>query len=171
MYTFSRLRRASEIVHLMPKPVTIMNPRIRLKVDMSRHDVSETVVHPHFTNIQRSLQVARQILSGHSSLNRQIVLITDGLPTAHFEREWLYMLYPPDARTEEATMREARLCERESITINIFLISTWSQSREDIRFAYRMAESTRGRVFFPAGRDLDRFVVWDYVARKRELLG
>jgi uncharacterized protein with von Willebrand factor type A (vWA) domain len=49
-------------------------------------------------------------------------------------------------------------------------VPSWSQSEEDIRFAYRLAESTRGRVFFTAGDDLDRCVVWDYVSRKRELL-
>ena len=82
----------------------------------------------------------------------------------------LYLLYPPDQRTEDATMREAMLCAREGITINIFLLSTWNQSEEDIRFAYKLAESTRGRVFFTAGNDLDRYVVWDYVQRKREIV-
>jgi uncharacterized protein with von Willebrand factor type A (vWA) domain len=67
-------------------------------------------------------------------------------------------------------MREAQLCAREGITINIFLISSWSQSEEDVHFAYRMAESTRGRVFFPGGEDLDRYVVWDYIKRRREIL-
>ena len=52
-------------------------------------------------------------------------------------------------------MREGRHCRREGITINIFLLPTWSQSREDVQFAYRLAESTAGRVFFTAGRDLD----------------
>ena len=68
--------------------------------------------------------------------NRQIILITDGLPTAHFEGQMLYLLYPPDPRTEEATMREGMCCQREGITINIFLLPSWSQSEEDMRFAY-----------------------------------
>ena len=68
-------------------------------------------------------------------------------------------------------MREGALCQREGITINMFLVPSWSQSEEDIRFAYRLAESTSGRVFFTAGNDLDRFVVWDYIDRKREILG
>ena len=55
--------------------------------------------------------------------------------------------------------------------LGFFLIPSWSQSEEDIRFAYRVAESTQGRVFFTAGSDLDRFVVWDYLERKREILG
>ena len=67
-------------------------------------------------------------------------------------------------------MREAQLCQREGITINIFLLQSWSQSSEDIQFAYRMAESTKGRVFFTAGKDLDRFVVWDYLNRRRSIV-
>ena len=82
----------------------------------------------------------------------------------------LYMLYPPHPLTEEATLREAMLCQRDNITINLFLVPSWSQSEEDIRFAYRVAESTRGRVFFTGGNDLDRYVVWDYVNRRREVV-
>jgi uncharacterized protein with von Willebrand factor type A (vWA) domain len=102
--------------------------------------------------------------------NRQVVLITDGMPTAHFEGEMLYLLYPPHERTESATMREAQLCAREGITINIFLLNSWNQTREDVQFAYRVAESTRGRVFFTAGRELDRYVVWDYIKRRRLII-
>ncbi len=171
MYTFARLRSASEIVELMPKPVTIHDPWVRLRADMSRDDISEQQIHPHFTNIQHALRLARQNLAGIDSANKQIILITDGLPTAHFEDSMLYMLYPPDKTTEEATMREGALCQRENITINMFLVPSWSQSEEDIRFAYRLAEKTRGRVFFTSGKDLDRCVVWDYIDRKREILG
>ena len=97
-------------------------------------------------------------------------MITDGLPTAHFEDEKLYMLYPPDPRTEQATMREAMLCSKNEITINIFLIPSWSQSQEDVRFAQRLAQTAKGRVFFTSGRDLDRFVLWDYVQNRRDIL-
>jgi uncharacterized protein with von Willebrand factor type A (vWA) domain len=72
--------------------------------------------------------------------------------------------------TEQATLREAALCNREGITINIFLVPSWSQNEEDIRFAYRMAQSTRGRVIFTSGRDLDRFVIWDYVQNRRDII-
>ena len=170
MYTFAKLCPRQRIVDLLPKPVTITDPIVRLRADMSREDISERQVHPHFTNIQHSLQLARQMLAAQDTPNRQVILITDGLPTAHFDKNMLYMLYPPDRLTEEATMREAFLCQRENITINMFLVPSWSQSEEDIRFAYRLAESTTGRVFFTAGRDLDRFVVWDYVNQKREIL-
>lgn len=170
MYTFGKLRRQGEIIELMPKPVTLHDPFVQLKVDMSRPEVSEHMVHQHFTNIQHSLKLARTLLSNQNTPNRQVMLITDGLPTAHFEDSTLYMLYPPHRVTEEATMREAMLCAQEGITINTFLVPSWSQSEEDIRFAHRLSESTKGRVFFTAGGDLDRFVVWDYINRKREIL-
>jgi uncharacterized protein with von Willebrand factor type A (vWA) domain len=170
MYSFAKPVRSPDIATLMPKPVTLFDPVVRLRVDMSREDISEYYVPPHFTNIQHALQMGRQFLSAQDTPNRQIILITDGLPTAHMDPPHLYLLYPPDHRTETATMREGGRCQREGITINIFLLPSWSQSSEDVQFAYRLAESTKGRVFFTAGRDLDRYVVWDYLNRRREIL-
>jgi uncharacterized protein with von Willebrand factor type A (vWA) domain len=170
IYTFAKPRHISEVAGLMPKPVTVYSPVVRLKANLSDPKISELQIPPHFTNIQHGLQLARKFLSVQDTPNRQVILITDGLPTAHFEGEMLYLLYPADDRTESATMREAHLCARDGITINIFLLSNWNQSREDVQFAYRMAESTKGRVFFTAGRELDRYVVWDYIKRRRQII-
>ncbi|HEY0982315.1 VWA domain-containing protein [Schlesneria sp.] len=171
MASFAKPRHFSEVAALMPKVVTIYDPVVRLRADMSREEVTESDIPPHFTNIQHALQLGRQFLSTRDTPNRQVILITDGLPTAHFEGQHLYLLYPSDPATEAATMREALLCQREGITINIFLLPSWSQTREDIQFAHRLAETTKGRVFFTAGRDLDRFVVWDYVNHRKSILG
>jgi len=170
LFTFAKLRRPGEIVALLPKPVSVGDPVVRWRVDMSNENVSEVQLPQHFTNIQHGLRLARQLLAAQDTPNRQVILITDGLPTAHFEGQHLFLLYPPDRRTEEATMREGRFCQREGITINIFLLPTWMQSSEDVQFAHRLSESTAGRVFFTAGRDLDRYVVWDYVKRRREII-
>jgi uncharacterized protein with von Willebrand factor type A (vWA) domain len=170
MYTFAKPRRTVDIPTLMPKPVTLFDPWVRLRYDMSNPKTSELLVPPHFTNIQHALQLARRYLSVQDTPNRQVILITDGLPTAHFEGEILHLRYPPDGATETATLREAQLCAREGITINIFLLASWNQSQEDVRFAYHVAESTRGRVFFTAGVELDRFVVWDYIKRRRQII-
>jgi uncharacterized protein with von Willebrand factor type A (vWA) domain len=170
MYTFAKPRFTADIASLMPKPVTIYDSVVRLRADMSDPNMTERRVPPHFTNIQHALHLARRFLGAQDTPNRQAILITDGLPTAHFEGEKLFMLYPPDPRTESATLREAQLCAREGITINIFLLSGWNQSPEDVRFAYDMAESTKGRVFFVAGRDLDRYVVWDYLKRRKQII-
>jgi uncharacterized protein with von Willebrand factor type A (vWA) domain len=170
MYTFAKPRHVSEIASLLPKPVTLYDSVVRLRADMSDPRMSEMSIPPHFTNIQHGLRLARQFLTAQDTPNRQIMVITDGLPTAHFEGEHLYLLYPPDPRTEEATLREAHICAREGMTINIFLLASWNQSEEDVRFAYKVAESTKGRVFFTAGRELDRYVVWDYIARRKQII-
>ena len=170
MYTFAEVRPVAEVAALMPKPVTMFNPVVRVKYDLSNPNLSKYDVPWHFTNIQHALQTARRLLTNQDTPNRQIMLITDGLPTAHFEGSMLFLLYPPDPRTESATMREAMLCAREGITINIFLLSNWNQSREDIRFAYKMAEATKGRVVFTAGRELDRYVIWDYIKRRKTIV-
>jgi uncharacterized protein with von Willebrand factor type A (vWA) domain len=170
LYTFAKPRHISEIPALMPKPVTLYDPVVRVRVDMSDPKNSELLVPPHFTNIQHGLMLARKFLATQDTPNRQIVLITDGLPTAHFEREMLFLLYPPHARTEDATLREGLLCARDGVTINIFLLNSWNQTPEDVRFAYKLAESTRGRVFFTAGRELDRYVVWDYLKRRKQIV-
>jgi uncharacterized protein with von Willebrand factor type A (vWA) domain len=117
------------------------------------------------------IQLARKFLAAQDTPNRQAMLLTDGLPTAHFEGKILRLKYPPHPSTEDATLREARLCAKDGITINVFLQSSWNQSPEDVRFAYKVAESTKGRVFFTAGRELDRYVVWDYVARRKQIIG
>lgn len=171
MATFAKVRPIGDIPKLLPKPVTTHAPVVRLKVDMAQEDVSELLIPPHFTNIQHALRLARQLLAAQDTPNRQVILLTDGLPTAHFEGSELFLLYPPDPRTEEATMREAFACKRENITINIFLLPNWAQSSEDIAFAHRLAEETRGRVFFTAGSDVDRYVLWDYVKNRRTIIG
>ncbi len=170
MFSFAKPRPTGEIVRLLPKPVTIFDSVVRLRADMADPAISESDVPPHFTNIQHALQLSRQHLARQDTPNKQVIIITDGLPTAHFEGSQLFLLYPPHPRTEEATIREAQACRREGITVNVFLLSGWSQSREDIQFAYRLAETAKGRVFFTAGKDLDRFVVWDYVSRRRSII-
>jgi uncharacterized protein with von Willebrand factor type A (vWA) domain len=171
MASFAKPRSFGELVTLLPKPVTIFDPVVRLKADMADPKITEADIPPHFTNIQHALSLSRRHLARQDTPNRQVIVITDGLPTAHFEGSELYLLYPPHRRTEEATIREAEACRREGIVVNIFLLSGWSQSSEDIQFAYRLAQTAQGRVFFAAGRELDRFVVWDYLQQRRSIIG
>jgi uncharacterized protein with von Willebrand factor type A (vWA) domain len=171
MASVARVVPRSELVDLLPKPVTIHDPVVRLRADMSDPGITSRDLPPHFTNIQHALRLARRLFATADTPNRQVVLITDGLPTAHFEDEQLYLLYPPDPRTEQATMAEAAALAREGGTLNLFLVPSWSQSEEDVRFGHRLAESTGGRVVFTAGDDLDRFVVWDYLEGRRRLIG
>lgn len=171
MYSVARTRRLHELAAMMPRVPTIRDPVVRLRADMSDPNMSEYRIPQHFTNMQHALLLARRLLSVQDTPNRQIVLISDGLPTAHYEDNELFLLYPPDPRTEEATLAEALRCKQDNITINMFVVPSWSQDEDDIRFNYRIAEATGGRVFFTSGSDLDRYVVWDYVKHRRTVIG
>ena len=65
----------------MPKPVTIYDYQVRLKVPIDQLEQAPQ----HFTNLHMGLQLARRILRKRTSENKQIFIITDGQPTAHVE--------------------------------------------------------------------------------------
>ena len=90
--SFAKLRPVRELASLLPKPVTVYDPVVRLRADMSDGRITELDVPPHFTNIQHGLELARRLLSPQDTPNRQVILITDGLPTAHFQEQFLYLL-------------------------------------------------------------------------------
>ncbi|MFM7831936.1 MAG: hypothetical protein ACKPJD_09105, partial [Planctomycetaceae bacterium] len=73
LHTFARVVPAGDLISLMPKIPTITSPVVRLRADMSRDDVSEVHIPPHFTNIQHGLQLSRQLLSVQDSPNRQVI--------------------------------------------------------------------------------------------------
>jgi len=116
------------------------------------------------TNMQAGFVLSRQLLARHRSGNRQIIMITDGEPTAHLEGDVADFAYPPSRRTIEETLREVRRCTREGITINTFMLerSPWLTS-----FVDQMARINRGRAFFAAPDRLGEYVLVDYVRSKR----
>lgn len=81
MFSFAKPRPLGEIATLLPKPVTIFDAVVRLRADMADPAISETDIPPHFTNIQHALQLSRQHLARQDTPNKQVILITDGLPT------------------------------------------------------------------------------------------
>jgi len=77
------------------------------------------------TNMQHAFETARTLLSRSRGKNKQVILITDGEPTAHFEQgnPIPRFSYPPTKRTFEETLREVVRCTREGITINTFMLA------------------------------------------------
>jgi uncharacterized protein with von Willebrand factor type A (vWA) domain len=74
------------------------------------------------TNLQHALIIARQLLGRSSGGNKEIVVITDGEPTAHIENGQVEFAYPPTMRTVQSTLREVGRCTREGIVINTFML-------------------------------------------------
>jgi uncharacterized protein with von Willebrand factor type A (vWA) domain len=120
------------------------------------------------TNMQHALQLARRLLGRHRGGNRQVVMITDGEPTAHLEGDEAYFDYPTTRRTWQLTQAEVLRCAREGVTINTFMLE---DSPGLVRFVSEMSRINRGRAFFVQPDRLGEYVLVDYLARKQKRVG
>jgi uncharacterized protein with von Willebrand factor type A (vWA) domain len=122
-----------------------------------------------FTNLQEGLQVAERLIERNPSPSPQVLVITDGQPTAYFLGRELHVEWPmgfggvsPHAVAE--TLKTVRRVTRRGITINTFMLD---DAPELVGFVERMTEINRGRAFFTSPRQLGSFLMVDFVARRR----
>jgi uncharacterized protein with von Willebrand factor type A (vWA) domain len=115
------------------------------------------------TNLQHGLMLARRILAKEAAANKEIVVITDGEPTAHFEDGQVEFSYPPTRRTISETLREVQRCTKDGITINTFMLE---RSRALAEFVAHMTRLNRGRAFYAEPEHLGEYVLVDFVGRR-----
>ncbi len=115
------------------------------------------------TNLQHGLLLARQILARQHAANKEIVVITDGEPTAHFEDGQVEFSYPPTRRTIQETLREVRRCTKAGITINTFMLE---RSRALGEFVALVTRLNQGRAFYASPEHLGEYVLVDFVSRR-----
>ena len=120
------------------------------------------------TNYQSALRLARKLLASQNCNNKEIILISDGEPTAHLERDEVYFQYPPSLRTLQLTMREVKACTAQRIVINTFM---FDNSPFFIGFITQMARLNKGRVFFTDPDNLGEYVLQDYLSNKHQKIG
>jgi uncharacterized protein with von Willebrand factor type A (vWA) domain len=120
------------------------------------------------TNLQHGLLLARRILARQSAVNKEIVVITDGEPTAHFEGGEVEFSYPPTRRTISETLREVERCTKDGITINTFMLE---RSRALAEFVAHMTKLNRGRAFYATPERLGEYVLVDFVGRRSKVVG
>ncbi len=119
------------------------------------------------TNMQHAMQLAQQMLARETG-TKQIIMITDGEPTAHLEANGHpYFNYPPSRETLELTMAEVMRCTRSGITINTFMLDPDAGLRG---FVDRMTELNKGRAFFTNPENLGDYVLVDFIEHKRKLI-
>ncbi|HEV3348479.1 MAG TPA: VWA domain-containing protein [Methylomirabilota bacterium] len=116
------------------------------------------------TNMHAGFLLARQLLARHKGGNKQVIMITDGEPTAHMEGSEPEFAYPPTRRTLQETLKEVQRCTREDITINTFMLE---QSHALTAFVEQMTRINRGRAFFATSDRLGEYVLVDFVRSKR----
>jgi uncharacterized protein with von Willebrand factor type A (vWA) domain len=119
------------------------------------------------TNMQHGFQLARQILGRQKGANRQVIVITDGEPTAHFDNGHVRFSYPPTPRTFQETLREVIRCTRDGITINTFMLE---RSPYMVQFINDLMRINSGRVFVATPDRLGEYILVDYVANKRKFV-
>jgi len=116
------------------------------------------------TNMHHAFMRARDLLARHKGGTRQIIMITDGEPTAHLENGRSEFNYPPTRRTIEETLREVQRCTRERITINTFMLE---QTPYLLSFVEQMTRINNGRAFYSSPEQLGEYILVDFVNQKR----
>jgi uncharacterized protein with von Willebrand factor type A (vWA) domain len=115
------------------------------------------------TNMQHAFQVTRRLLTAYPGSERQVVMITDGEPTAHLEGGQAYFSWPPEPRTLERTLAEAHRLARTGAVLNVFLLD---HDPGAAAFTERMVSVVGGRIFYPDLDDLGSMVVKDFLRRR-----
>jgi uncharacterized protein with von Willebrand factor type A (vWA) domain len=119
------------------------------------------------TNFQHGFMVARRLLAQSKAVNKQIIIVTDGEPTAHIEGGEPIFDYPPTQRCITETLREVLRATRDDIVINTFMLETtpWLTS-----FVDQMTTINRGRAFYASPDQLGEYILVDYVRNKKKII-
>lgn len=148
----------------MPKPVTIYDYQVRLKVPVDQLSIAPQ----HFTNLHMGLQLARRILRKRTSENKQIFIITDGQPTAHVEGNFVHLLFPPDPRSTVATLKEAILATREGCRISTFALIEDYWGMEWVGFVDQLTKLTKGVAFYTSSGELSSCIMESYLSGRKK---
>ncbi len=118
------------------------------------------------TNMQHAFLLSRRMLAKQTG-TKQIIMITDGEPTAHILANGEpFFSYPPVRETVEATLTEVARCTKEGITINTFMLDATSYLKA---FVERITAMNRGRAFFTTPETLGDYVLVDFIEQKRAM--
>jgi uncharacterized protein with von Willebrand factor type A (vWA) domain len=117
------------------------------------------------TNMQHGFMLARHLLGKQKAANKQIIMITDGEPTAHWEGSRVAFNYPPTFRTIQETLKEVVRCTKDDIVINTFMLERGYYLAD---FINQVTQINHGRAFFAEPEALGEYVLVDYVDHKRK---
>jgi Ca-activated chloride channel homolog len=138
------------------------------------HDSAEEVpisqlarvrVGPYYTNTREGLKMAQRILARQRKDMKQIVMITDGKPSALTESDGRIYRNPfgLDPRVVALTLKEVANCRRQGIMVNTFMLA---RDYELVAFVKKVCEMSRGKAYFTTPYTLGRFILMDYMTKK-----
>jgi uncharacterized protein with von Willebrand factor type A (vWA) domain len=159
-YTFASPMTERQLLNSAPKPVSMFDSRIHLRFDM---DSPQGRVPQHFTNIHAGLRLARSHLQRQSAANKQIIVITDGEPTAHIEGREVVLIYPPAEKTATHTLHEVRRCASAGIRVSSFALIEDYFYLGLVNFVQEMARVSNGVAAYSSVDDLGKFVFESFI--------
>ena len=138
------------------------------------HDSAEEVplsqiarvrVGPYYTNTREGLRLAQRILGRQRKYMKQIVMITDGKPSALTEKDGSIYRNPfgLDPRVVALTLKEVAACRRQGILVNTFMLA---RDRDLVAFVQRVTQMCRGKAYFTSPWSLGQYVLMDYLNKK-----
>lgn len=163
-YTYANVMTERQLINSAPKPVSLYDSRVHLRFDL---DTPPRRVPQHFTNIQAGLKLARGLLSRQAAANKQIIVITDGEPTAHLEGREVVLIYPPAEKTARHTLAEAKKCAAAGIRVSSFALIEDYFYLGLVNFVEEMARVSQGVAAYCSADDLGKYVFDSFVGGRR----
>ncbi len=163
-YTYANRLTERELLNSAPKPVSLYDSRVHLRFDL---DNPPKRVPQHFTNIHAGLKLARGLLGKQAAANKQIIVITDGEPTAHLEGREVVLIYPPSEKTSAHTLAEARRCAAAGIRVSSFALVEDYFYLGLVNFVDEMARVTQGVAAYCGADDLGKYVFDSFIGGRR----
>jgi uncharacterized protein with von Willebrand factor type A (vWA) domain len=125
-----------------------------------------------FTNLQDGLRLGAELLGRRAAANQQMIIITDGQPTAYYSKGRLFCEWPMgigglSTRATIETLREVGRVTRRGIRINTFMLDNSPPLRA---FVEKMTAINKGRAFYTTPERLGHFLLVDYVGRRRKVV-
>jgi uncharacterized protein with von Willebrand factor type A (vWA) domain len=118
----------------------------------------------HGTNMEHAFMLAGRVLAEDPRSIKQVIMVTDGEPTAHLDDGYALFNWPPIPETIEKTLRQAMRLARSNISINVFMLDT-SPGLED--FMARLSSITGGEIFRADSAEIGQTVIGSYLRERR----
>ncbi len=128
-------------------------------------ELARVRVGPYYTNTREGLRMARRILDRQRKDMRQIIMITDGKPSALTRPDGqIYRnAFGLDPFIVQETLAEVAACRRSGILVNTFMLA---RDFDLVSFVRKVAEICRGKAYFTTPTTLGQYVLMDYMDRK-----
>lgn len=163
-YTLANVLTERQLLNSAPKPVGLWDSRVHLRISLDAPLPRQV---QHFTNIHAGLKLARNLLNRSGAANKQIIVITDGEPTAHIEGREAVLIYPPSEKTAMHTLAEARRCAASGIRISSFALIEDYFYLGLVNFVEEMARVTQGVAAYCSADDLGKYVFDSFIGGRR----